>query len=603
MIGLKQLPSQTEGRIRLFHIVVVVLSLMLTITAWQFSKYQVEKQTQLAFEASRDQALGLIVDRMNKYEDALWAGVAAVESHGDDMSYQEWKTFARTLRIDERYPGINGIGLINAHNEATLIAYLARQQQFRPDFRVFPTHSQPIKMPITLIEPTATNAAAVGLDVAHERNRRTAALASRDTGKARITGPITLVQDADSTAGFLFYAPLYRGERPTTITARQDAFLGAVYAPFVVHRLMDGLLSEDLRNIRFSIRDEDTLIYDEHQPQDPTYDPKPLFVETVGLDLYGRTWTVDIRTNSAFRKNNTLSKPMFILIAGLFIEALIVALLFQMARANTRAVAYADEVTLALRRESLKLADTNVALSNKNHELEQFAYVASHDLKTPLRGIGTLTEMIEEDLEGYFAAADANPDVAANLTRIQDRVHRMNDLTRGILDYVQIGRKPAEDAPVMLDALIASLAFDFGLHQADQLQLTGDVYQVDTDTVHFRQVIENLVGNAIKYHHDVDHLLVKVNVTATGGRYSVSVTDNGPGIAPEFQEKVFQVFQTLRSGGDAESTGIGLSIVKKAVERHGGKITLRSSLGHGATFAFDWPMNDGIIAADRICAA
>jgi CHASE1-domain containing sensor protein len=187
--------------------IVVGLSLTLTLAAWQFSKYQVETRVGLRFEASRNRALGLIVDRMQKYEDALWAGVAAIESHGGDMSYEDFHIFAQTLRIDEKYPGINGIGIIHFHTSETLASYLATQRHERPQFRIFPEHEQPVYMPITFVEPEDINAAAIGLDVAHELYRRTAALKSRDTGAAQITGPIVLVQDADSTAGFLFYAP------------------------------------------------------------------------------------------------------------------------------------------------------------------------------------------------------------------------------------------------------------------------------------------------------------------------------------------------------------------------------------------------------------
>jgi len=588
MIARWSKPHQREGRIKGFHVLVVGLSLLLTITAWQFSKYQGERQNKLLFEASRDQALGLIADRMVKYEDALWAGVAAIKSHGTDISYQSWQTFAETLRIGERYPGINGIGVIHFQTAETLDDYLARQHQDRPYFRIFPEHKQDVFMPITFIVPEADNTAAIGLDVAHEVNRRTAALASRDTGNAQITGPITLVQDADRTSGFLFFAPFYSSSPPDSIADRQTKFLGAVYAPFVVHRLMEGLLAQDLRNIRFDITDGDELIYDEHDTQDPMFDPAPMYSEQISLELYGRIWTLDVRTNLGFRQDNTLSKPTLILLAGLFIEMLIVALLFQMSRAHTRAVAYADKVTVDLIEKSTALAATNIDLSAKNDELEQFSYVASHDLKTPLRGIGGLTEMVQEDLENYLASASANPDVGKNLARIHDRVRRMERLTRGILEYSQTGSDNVADEPVELTEVIEAMTLDFGLDK-DQLRLFGNVGVVDIDTFHFRRVLENLVGNAVKYHDRVNELRVSVSVQVVGKQFQVSVIDNGPGIAPEFHERIFCVFQTLQINDAPESTGIGLSIVKKAVERHGNKISLKSSLSKGANFTFDWP--------------
>lgn len=597
-----RMPSDNLGRISAFHVFVVSLSLTLTIGAWQFSKNQVETRTENRFQASRDRAVGLIIDRMQKYEDALWAGVAAVESHGGDISYRDWRRFAHTLRIDEKYPGINGIGVIHFHSDQTLGDYLSAQRSERPDFRVFPEHDQPLYMPITFVEPEEVNAAAIGLDVAHELNRRTAALASRDTGTAQITGPIILVQDADSTPGFLFYAPFYRDGIPLELAERQDRIIGTVYAPFVVHKLMEGLLAKELRDVRFSISDGGSLIYDEHFVEDESYDPNPMFSDEISLDIYGRSWRLDIRTNKVFRQQNTYAQPLVILLAGLLIEALIIALLLLMSRANSKAIRYADQVTAALKKESIDLAATNAELSDKNDEMEHFVYVASHDLKTPIRGIGGLTEMIEEDLEEYLASPNANPEVRKNLDHIHNRVRRMNQLTQGILEYSKIGTKDRVSEPIKLQDVIEAMVFDFGLKE-DQLRLSGNVEYVSVDTFVFRRVLENLVGNAVKYHNKTEKLKIDVNAENDGDWCLISVKDNGPGIDPRYHDKIFKFFQTLRTSDMPESTGIGLSIVKKAVELHGGEITLESVLGEGCSFAFTWPAKNKVKATKAIRSA
>lgn len=584
--------SNKGGRITAFHLLIIGLSLTLTLAAWQYSIRQVETRTASRFEAARDQTLGLITDRMKRYEDGLWAGVAAVESHGGAISYENWRTFARNLGIEERYPGINGIGVIHYHSADTLGPFLSDQRMARPDFRVHPVHDQPEKMPITYIEPEAINAAAVGLDVAHEVNRRTAALASRDTGTAQITGPIVLVQDAERTSGFLFYAPFYAGGRQSDIVARRENFRGTVYAPFVVHKLMEGLLAKDLRSVRFSIRDAGQLIYDEHGDADPGLDPDPMFAEEVALDLYGRNWVIDMRTDLGFRAENASTKPTIILLAGLFIETLIVALIFLMSRANGRAIAYADRVTQALRAERAKLVATNEELSAKNEEVERFAYVASHDLKTPIRGINGLTDMVEEDLEDYFASPAANPDVKTNLERIHDRIRRMEDLTSGIMALSRISSADRDATPVRLGDMVNELIVDFGLRD-HQVVLTGGSELIRCDPGSFHSVLENLVGNAIKHHRTADALRIDVTASATDDRLRVSVADNGPGIDPAFHARIFEVFQTLRSEGTPDSTGIGLAIVRKAVEQHGGTVTLVSAPGEGASFGFDWPLRAG----------
>lgn len=581
-------PSNTGGKISLFHVAVVSLSLLVTLSAWLFAKTQIENRIELNFEDARDRAVALISDRMTKYEDALSAGVAAVESHNGDIAYANWRIFARNLRIDERYPGINGIGVIHFMSKEDLPSFEARQRIERPDFRVFPPHEAGIHMPITYIEPASTNAAAIGLDVAHEINRRTAAIASRDTGRAQITGPIVLVQDAGRTPGFLFYYPFYSGSLPVTQAERRTRILGVVYAPFVVHKLMEGLLAKDLRQVYFSIRDNGEMIYDEHGAQEAGRDPDPMFTEQISLELYGRTWTLDMRSNLAFRTANANTKPTIILLAGLVIETLIVSLLYAMAQANKRAVSYADRVTLALKEQKEKLVIVNDQLSRQNEDLERFAYVASHDLRTPIRGISGLAEMVQEDLEDYLAQPGANPEIAENLERIQERVQRMEDLTTGIMQASSKEVAASESRPIDLATVLHELNLDFGL-QEGQLHLGGETACITADPMNFRSVLENLIGNAIKYHDGKDPLRIIVAATRLEDRLQMTVADNGPGIDPRDQKRIFEVFETLNNKLDVESTGIGLSIVKNAVEKHGGTVSIDSTPGNGAIFYFDWP--------------
>lgn len=577
-----------RSRITTFHVAVVSLSLLLTFAAWQFSKYQIETRTGQRFDASTERAIGLITDRMTKYEDALWAGVATIGSHNDDISYADWATFAQTLRVGQKYPGINGIGVIHFQTRQTIADYMTTQRQERPDFNVYPPHDQADKMPITFITPESANVAAIGLDVAHEANRRSAALASRDTGTAQITGPIVLVQDAGHTAGFLFYAPFYKGGMPQTLAARQDGILGAVYAPFVVHKLMEGLLAKDLREIRFSIRDGSTDIYNEHTMDDAATDPDPMHGKQVMLNVYGRTWVLDIRSDLTFRTANTYAQPTIVLVSGLLVEALIISLLVLMSRANHQAISYAQEVTAKLRKKSDALTAANRDLSRKNDELEQFTYVASHDLKTPIRGISGLVEMIEEDLADYFLAPTANPDVSRNLTHIQERASRMTELTSGILQIFTFDPTEMDAKPVFLNEVVAALRSDFDLRE-EQLTLFSDVLAIQYDIFNFRRVLENLVGNAVKYHDRIEPLKITITAKSIQNRCQISVKDNGPGIDPMYHSKVFDLFQTLRIGGAPESTGIGLAIVKKSVERHQSTVKLTSTLGEGAEFSFDWP--------------
>ncbi|MDC0738477.1 CHASE domain-containing protein [Cognatishimia sp. SS12] len=569
------------ARLSILHILIIVLSLAMTIAAWQFSEQQIKNRSLQRFELAVERTIGLLEDRMENYEDALWAGVALLAVKEGDISGPEWRAYENSLALPQKYPGINGIGVIYFLAPEEVPAFIEKQRAENPNFTIFPAHENPEIMPITFIEPRAPNAKAVGLDVAHEANRRLAALSSRDTGKARITGPIVLVQDEGSTAGFLFYAPFYAAES-TTLAERRENGIGVVYAPFVVRKLMEGLLEKTQRQLRFNITDAGQAIYDEFSDTDDSLDPNPMYEGTYSISIYGRVWTLDVRTNLHFRDQNTYAQPYFILAGGLVIEVLVILLIVLLARANRRAISYAAEVSADLRHKKDKLARIN-------EELEQFAYVTSHDLKTPIRGIGGLTEMIQEDLEEYFASPKANPDVQTNLNRIMNRVDRMNELTRGVMEFSRIGRSAKHADPFSLPDFVDTLLSDFSLSK-NQILLISDIEEITFDPMNFRRVVENLVSNAVKYHEDLSKLFVTITVHRKGDMCSVSVKDNGPGIDPRFHERIFDMFQSLKSGEGQDGTGIGLAIVKKSVELHGGTVRITSDIGAGAEFCFDWPL-------------
>ncbi|WP_339764670.1 CHASE domain-containing protein [uncultured Sulfitobacter sp.] len=570
------------GGVSILHITIVLMSLAMTVGAYLYSRHQVDIQVENRFHAAKDRTVGLIVDRMSRYEDALWSGVAHVDALNGQTTRLDWKAFANSLKIRQRYPGANTFGVISYVERDDYPEFQAARSAEGPDFAAHPEHDQDFMLPITYIEPEELHTAVVGFDVAHETNRREGVLAIRDSGNAQITGPIVLMQDTGHTPGFLFYTPFYRGGKPQTVQARQERFAGVVYAAFVVPKLVEGLLSKGLREVRFSIRDGDKVIYDEHSGDDPLRDDNPMFSDTVTLDMYGRNWILDIRTNKAFRQQNGSEQPTLILIGGLIIEILVFSLLVMLARSNRRAQSYARQLTVDLRAKTKHLEQANA-------EIEQFVYIASHDLRTPVRGIGYLADVIEEDLEEIYGPLDDQTEIKAQFKMIRERVNRMNDLTRGIMEFSRIGNYEAEAPPVMpLEELIEDFVVDIGVDRS-QIRLSSEVDKITCDSHNFRRVVESLITNAFKYHPDPAAAQIDVNIEDQGSRLKVSVRDNGNGISPEFHARIFDVFQTLRKGEEPESTGIGLAIVKKAVQRHGYNIGVSSSEKEGAEFTFFWP--------------
>jgi PAS domain S-box-containing protein len=238
----------------------------------------------------------------------------------------------------------------------------------------------------------------------------------------------------------------------------------------------------------------------------------------------------------------------------------------------------ADELT----RVNTILAQTTTMLKKRNDELDQFAYVASHDLKAPLRAIASLSEWMEEDL------ADKLPEENQQQMRLlRGRVRRMEALLNGLLEYSRVGRTESSLLKVNVGALIQEVIDSLVPPSTFTIEVEPGMPTFVTKRLPLQQVFSNLIGNAIK-HHSGYNGHIKISVQDQGQYYEFAVSDNGPGIAPEYHDKVFTIFQTLEARDQKESTGIGLAIVKKIIETEGGRISLDSQVGVGSTFRFTW---------------
>ncbi len=230
-------------------------------------------------------------------------------------------------------------------------------------------------------------------------------------------------------------------------------------------------------------------------------------------------------------------------------------------------------------------------LERSNQDLDQFAYVASHDLKAPLRGIVNLASWIEEDL-----APVMTDDTREQMHLMRGRVHRMEALIDGILQYSRAGRVRTAPEPVDTAVLVADVVELIAPPEGTQIIVAENMPKVLAERVPLQQVFMNLIGNAMKYARRADApMMVRVSWTEepvdpdAPRLYRFSIADNGPGIAPQYHERVFGIFQTLQSRDQVEGTGIGLSVVKKIVEGQGGRVWVESAEGEGATFHFTWP--------------
>lgn len=221
-------------------------------------------------------------------------------------------------------------------------------------------------------------------------------------------------------------------------------------------------------------------------------------------------------------------------------------------------------------------------LERSNRELDEFAYVTSHDLRAPLQDVRNLADWIRDD------AGESLPDESRrHLGLLQDRIGRMERLLDDLLDYSRVGRAATSPTRVTFGEVVDEVLALAPPPEGSQVSVGGRDIVLDVPRAPLEKVLRNLVSNAIK-HHDRSTITLAIDAEIEGERVVVGVTDDGPGIAPVYHDRVFRMFQTLRPRDEVEASGVGLAIVKKAVELHGGKVTVVSS-GRGTTMRFDWP--------------
>lgn len=223
-------------------------------------------------------------------------------------------------------------------------------------------------------------------------------------------------------------------------------------------------------------------------------------------------------------------------------------------------------------------------LKQSNKSLSEFAYIASHDLKAPLRAIHNLVVWIEDDMQ-------QNKNNKEYWDLLKNRVKRMEILIEGLLEYSKIGRIHIEDEKIDPNQIIDDIFTDLIADTSNIKLNKTNIYPIAINKIRMFQIFSNLLTNAVKHHNDPSNIVINITCSPVeaNGHYLFCVEDNGPGIPEECHEKIFQIFQQLKPKDSKNGAGIGLSIVKIIVEYYNGKIWVESELGKGAKFYFTLP--------------
>jgi PAS domain S-box-containing protein len=239
------------------------------------------------------------------------------------------------------------------------------------------------------------------------------------------------------------------------------------------------------------------------------------------------------------------------------------------------------------KRAEADMRESHTRLEQSNRELEDFAYVASHDLQEPLRKIQAFGDRLKAKY-----AAELPAQARDYIERMQSAAERMQTLINDLLSFSRVTTRAHPFGTVDLGVVAAEVAHDLEMrtHEVNGRIMIGDLPTIDADSLQMRQLLQNLASNALKFHREDVPPVVEIAASVTNGHASITVADNGIGFEEKYADRIFTMFERLHGRGKYDGTGIGLAICRKIVERHGGTISATSTPGSGARFTVVLPL-------------
>lgn len=598
------------------------------------------QRVQIAFQAAAS-------DRVLVIQRELSHVLGVVEDIGSFIDTSRWigrREFRKFVGPAlERYSSIEALKWIPrvSANQRKAFEERARRSfsrfrinELKPEGGLIRAATREVHFPVLYVQPYQLNKDVLGLDLASDSATLRMLLEISDLGEMQVSSPISLIRKGVGEFVFAAWLPLYNKEQlddshdgdeddiPGTIEQRRQLLRGFASGIFhigaVVERALDNLSPSGIDVIIYSESTEgvrEHLYYhatrkhtiDDGSPYRAGAHIQDNWKFTRSLTIANQQWMAGCRPASGYFQPDPWSGWSVLAGGGAFTALLTVYLATLMGRTAKvnhlvrESTAQLMDLNEALNREiserihaetelkalnetlEQRVAKRTAEANRRAEELEQFAYVASHDLKAPLRGIANLAGWLQEDLKEKLTETTRE-----QLELLRDRVQRMHALIEGLLDYSRIGRTDESMESVNVADLLVEIVDSLSPPKGFKVDISPDMPILQTDRLQLSQVFSNLISNSIK-HHGGKRGQIWIKMSDKGDFYKFTVKDDGPGVAPEYHDKIFMMFQTLETKDYDTDTGIGLALVRKIVQEHGGSIKLKSQEGKGAKFRFTWP--------------
>jgi CHASE1-domain containing sensor protein/nitrogen-specific signal transduction histidine kinase len=609
---------------RWFPGAVFFTGIVLTLLAVYYASRTVQLRTRTQFETAALRARNSIRERFAIY-DAMLHGAAGFIAVEKQVTRERFRKYVERLSLEVNYPGVQGIGFapkVPASEKDAMVAVM--RQEGEQHFQIWPETTRADFFPVAYLAPEDTrNEAVLGYDMFAEPARREAMERARDTGKSAASSKVILVQEtrAEKQVGFLIYFPVYAGGTvPEKLEERRARLQGFVYCAFRAGDLFTSLFNDEGMDAQLEIFDGTSteatnLLFHSAVEKASRLPFRKTFENFATLDISGRTWATRFIAEPELEQ-------VWIVLSLLAGGLLLSGVMFYLTRAEGRARRAAEraaaqlqfsEVALRESEERLRryatelehrVAERTANLAQSIQSLEGVLYHVAHDLRAPLRSMASFTNIL---LEEYGPRLDDRGHDYAR--RVSDAAQRMDRLVQDLLAFGRLGHMAVPVAPINLQAEVTSVLGRFSPEieaRGAKVEIISPLPPVKGNAGILAQALSNVISNGLKFvpperqphlrifaeqkKSDAHNQVAKVYGAVPGEEFvRLWIEDNGIGIAPEYHERIFRMFERLHPMDAYPGTGIGLAIVRKGLERMGGRVGVESAGNGGSRFWLDLP--------------